>query len=466
MPATKPTRLIAVLACSLAACATQSPEVRAPRASGLDVVLVADAPARGQLVVGWHTPEEHRELEQEGPSLAYFRTMMGRLEPRGAIDLARAERLRVVIDGAPSDAVPFVLVDVDDTFWATFLGGGGGLTGAGRPGGGEVHLRGATLPSGPRAERCTGERRRLITLDAPGLSPSTPQPRRFCAWLPSSWEAQPTRRYPVVLLFPGFTSTDTSYLVGRDHLGARMDAFGGEAVLVGVDTSTPLGSTYLEDGPVQGAWATFLAEEALPSIEREVRGLGRRSGRAVIGQSTGGMNALSFGLRRSDLFGAIGSSSPDPPDPGAWLIDAQTGRPHEWLRRWLRLEATLGGAGQFTSWAADWSPPGAGRWPVDPESGRVDAAVLAAWRARTPAGLLRDASFAERARRDLAGRIYVTAGRNDEFGLFPPAEQLARQLEAQGFAPTFAPTEDGHGNERERLERALRFVLEKLDPAG
>lgn len=434
MAATQLTRMIAALACALAACATRAPEVAAPRASGLDVVLVADAPARGQLVVGWHTADEHRQVEQEGPSLGYLRTMMGRLEPRGDIDLARTERLRVVIDGAPSDAVPFVLVDVDDTFWETFLGGGGGLTGAGRPGGGEVHLRGAPPRPGPRPERCTGERRKLLTLDAPGLPASTPRPRRFCAWLPRSWEAEPTRRYPVVLLFPGFTSTDTSYLVGRDHLGARMDAFGGEAVLVGVDTSTPLGSTYLEDGPVQGAWATFLAEEALPAIEREVRGLGRRSGRAVIGQSTGGMNALSFGLRRSDLFGAIGASSPDPPDPAVWLLDADTGR--------ARVASPLA------------APRGHARW-----SGAVHqlGRRLVTRRRRTlarrsgqrsgrrrrprglarahPAGLLRDPSFAERARRDLGGRIYLTAGRNDEFGLFAPAEQLARQARGAGLRP-------------------------------
>ena len=42
---------------------------------------------------------------------------------------------------------------------------------------------------------------------------------------------------------------------------------------------------------------------------------------------------------------------------------------------------------------------------------------------------------------------------------------LGERLDALALAPTFAPTDDGHGDQNPRLEVALRYVLERLDPA-
>lgn len=432
-----------------------------------EIVAPAGSTARGRLVVGWRTAEEQREVAAGRFSLAIARKMMERWTAEDEVDLAKTPHLHYWIDDAPKDATPIAVLDVDHTFWATVFGGGKGLVGDGRPGGGPIRL--AANPERKKdGEPCSGPRRKLVVVDGKGVGK-----RRFCAWLPASFEKSPARRYPVVFLLPGLFSTEMAYLSGARHLGTRFDAVAAEtsreAVLVGVDTSTKHGSTYLEDSPVQGPFDTFFAKEALPAVEREVHGLGVRTARALVGQSTGGHNALSYGLRHSELFAAIGASSPDAPDVEAWMLEPGTRRARAWIRTWTRLEDAVGGAGQMTSWAADWSPdPTAARgfrWPIDLATGAADEPVLARWVERSPHGRLRDPAFVARVKKDLSGRVIVLVGRNDEFGLFEPAERFAKELDAAGVATRFVATDDGHGNADRRLEQALRFVGERLDAA-
>ncbi len=488
-----------VLACSSCSPAAPSPSVASSAPSAVasasppparvatpdlegDLVVPAGSSPRGRLVLGWRTAAEQAELASGKFSLSVVRRTLERLEVRGDVDFSGKPRIHYRIEGAPEGAVPTAILDVDQTFFETFLGRGKGLTGTGTgvKGGGDIAL--APNPPPSTAERCSGPRFKLIEVEGSGLSPAAgtragPLPawtkRRFCAWLPASWSEKSQRRYPLVLLFPGFMSNDTAYLSGNEHLGTRLDAITAEtkreAVLVGVDTSTTLGSTYLEDGAVQGGFATFLVTRALPALEKELRTIPSRTARAVLGHSTGGYNALSYGLRRADTFSVIGASSPDAPDVEAWLFEPGTRRAREWIRNWTRLEDGVGGAGQMTSYAADWSPPmtaGAKtrwRWPFDLATGVADEEVVARWVEKSPHGFLRDPSFVAKSHALLSGRIYVSVGRDDEFGLFAPAQRFAGELDAAGIATRFVPTDGGHGNNQERLEAALRFALERLD---
>ncbi|MBS2012396.1 MAG: hypothetical protein JST00_05900 [Deltaproteobacteria bacterium] len=425
-------------------------------------VLAAEGKPKGRLVVGWTTPREEQLVLTGQASMQLVKDMIGRYTPGDEVDFAKVDRVKVRIDGAPPGAHPIVLLDVDHTFWPTVFGAGKGLVGRGPSGGGDVALR--PNPVRPSVERCAGPRLKKIEVPSPGLPTPT---RRFCAWLPASFdEANATKRYPIVLMLPGFMSTDTAYLTGNRHMGERADTITAETkrevVLVGVDTSVPLGSTYLEDSSANGPVATFFAGPALAAVEKAIHGIGKRTARALIGQSTGGHNALSFGMRRSDLFSVIGASSPDAPDMEMWLWGSrgEVGRVDESVRHWTWLEKELGGPGQMTSYAAEWS---GGRWPFDPSTGAVDQAVLGTWVAKSPHGMLRDPAVVARLARDLSGRVMITVGRNDEFWLYPPAERFAKELEAKGIATRFVPTDHGHGDGVERLEAALRFALERLD---
>lgn len=435
-------------------------------------VTVASGAPKGRLVVGWRTPEEEKQVEKGDVSMQLFKDMISRYVPGDDVDFAKTPKVAYRIDGAPAGAHPIIVLDVDHTFWATAFGAGKGLVGSGPSGGGAVVLK--PNPQRPAIEKCAGPRMKLIEVPSPGLP--TPK-RRFCAWLPASFvETDQAKKYPVVFMLPGFTSTDTAYLAGKKHMGERADAIAKETkrevVLVGVDTSVPLGSSYLEDSRANGPFGTFFAGPALLAIEKAVHGIGKRTARGLIGQSTGGHNALSFGMRHSDLYSVIGASSPDGPDIEMWLRgpasargqDAgpkqQPGRVDETMRRWTWLEDRVGGAGQMTSYAAEWSN---GKWPFDPTTGAIDDGVMAQWVAKSPHGMLRDPAVVARVKKDLSGRILITVGRNDEFWLYPPAERFAKELGEHGIETRFVPTNHGHGDGLERLETGLRFALERLD---
>jgi S-formylglutathione hydrolase FrmB len=466
------TLLAGGLSCANAPPAAQTPRTGGPAAIAVarpslsGTVTVKDAATpRGRLVLGWRTAADERAPDAE-------RRLIDTFTPGESVDFAKTPSIQYRIEGAPVDATPFVVLDVDHTFWPTLVRGGPGFIGSGKPGGGEVEL--VSQPrraDGP--EPCSGPRRKLVAVDAPELPSLRPGPRRFCAWLPKDWTEQSSRRYPLILLMPGLLSNEMAYLSGDGDLGLRLDAIAAEmkrdAVLVGVDTSTPLGSTYLEDLPGCGAWDTFLVKRALPTLERELHTIPKRTARALSGQSTGGYNALSYAMRHSDVFSAVGASSPDAPNVEEWLFEPGTRRAREWIRHWAMLDDALGGPGQITSWAATWSPDGSSRgwaWPIDLTTGAADEVVLARWVALTPHGLLRDPAFQARVKNDLGGRILITAGRADEFGLFEPAEHFARELNELGIATRFVPTDSNHGNHQERLAIAFRFLLERLDPAS
>jgi S-formylglutathione hydrolase FrmB len=437
----------------------------APAVEGTITVKDGATP-RGRIVVGWRSAEDQRELEAGHFSLARVRRLLDSFVPGDEVDFAKTKTAHYRAAGAPPDATPVVMLDVDHTFWLSFSGRGKSWSATAKPGGGDVVLE--SKSASPPKEGCTGPRRKLLTIDAPELEPKGP--RRFCAWLPKDWSPSSSKRYPLVLVFPGFMSDHASYFPDDGDIGVRFDTIAEEtkhdAVLVGVDTSTPLGSTYLEDSRGHGAWSTFLAKRVLPVLEKELHLIPKRTARATCGHSTGGYNALSWGMRHSDMFAAIGASSPDPPDFETWLFEPGTRRAKPWVQHLVMLEDALGGAGQVSSWAADFAPDGSARgfaWPIDPQTGTANDAVLARWIPKTPHGLVHDEATLARVRRDLSGRILITVGKQDEFDLFAPAEHFANELNALGVATQFVPNDGGHGSYREYIAAALRFVLERID---
>jgi S-formylglutathione hydrolase FrmB len=237
-------------------------------------------------------------------------------------------------------------------------------------------------------------------------------------------------------------------------------------ILVAIDTHTVTGSTYFAQSNASGDWMRLL-ETMVAHVDARFRTRTGARWRGLIGQSTGGFNALTLGFRRTDLFSVIGASAPDGPAFSSWLLSASGRLREPWLT-WMRFEASLARSnprqqGQFISYAADWSPvPGDAlyEWPFDLTTGEVRPAIWRAWVAQSPTGLLDDAKRAAAVRSTLSGRIFLTVARGDEFGLFEPSAALSRTLDALSIKHTFAPREGGHGaGEDERLGEALRFAL-------
>lgn len=316
----------------------------------------------------------------------------------------------------------------------------------------------ATDPSAPpRPERCSGERRELVRIDALDVAGAfdTDVARRLCVLLPQGYGDEPARRHPVVYLLPGYGGNDTAYL----HLA---DA-AGDAILVGVDGRTGFGATYFRDTRAAGAWERFF-EQAVAEIDRRYRTRAEPEARALLGHSTGGYNAIAIALRRPDLVRAAAASSPDALDLDAWMLDEGVVRA-TW-RRWAALEDALGGPGQMVSYAvqlADESTRGAIAWPFDLRTGALDPERWERWRDDEPMRVLHDPEAIARVRAHLDDRLFIAVGRRDAFDLFAPAERFHARLDELGIRHAWRPTDDDHfvGSDQRRAA-GLAFLLERL----
>jgi S-formylglutathione hydrolase FrmB len=477
-------RAVAVIAlasaCHRAPIATVRPQVRAappslpppspapaPDAPRVRVALDASTPVEGNLFVTWLTADEWAELSRG--AMGPFVDMM----PRAAVVRARlgAAAVDVALPGAPPDgAMAFGVLDTQGRFFDTLFEGSvqGNAIGHAVIAAGSATLQLTALRSrAADADGCVGDRWRRITLDDPAVAGAigNPTARRLCVRLPRSYATARRRRYPVVYLLPGLMGTDD---VAVHHLRDPADEPRREALYVGVDTSTRAGSSYLVDGPLTGAWERFMVERVVPAVDAQLRTIPSAEARALAGHSTGGFDAVSLALRRPEVFRAVGASSPDALDLAAWML-GDDGRARPLWLGWMRVEDAMGGAGQLTSYGADWSPDPSERrgfaWPVDLATGDVRPAVWARWLAQSPVTWLDQPDGLARARR-LAGRIYLTCGRADEARLFAPAERFAQALERAGVARVWAPTAWGHlGHARERWLPMLEHLLSVMTPA-
>lgn len=455
-----------VVALVFCACHATSVSPPAPPASTVTGRVAVDpaagpAPARGALFVSWLTEQEKQAFDHGTSPLRVLRDLIVRGVVAGDIDTAKhagftlpAGRGRIVLIAALDVGhvgLPAIQGEGKDTLVGTTAAFDNGPAGAAAP---VIVL--ASRPRRERPESCQGDRRTLERIEAPEVAGTVGNPtsRRVCVLVPEGYAEHPERHYPVIYGLPGLTSTDAAVVPGY-----QLDL--PDTIVVGVDTSTKTGSTYLVDSPTSGKWDTFFTKDLIPYIDAHYRTLPRREARAVVGHSTGGFNAVSYGLRHPELIGVIGASSPDGLDLPVWF---GTGEVRPWILGFARVEHGLGGAGQFVSYAADWSPSASGYdWPFD-ASGHLIDSVVARWIVNSPTTWVRDPARVA-ALRPFSGHIYLAVGDTDEFDLYPPTAAFSKTLTEAGIANELLVTSGGHGNRPQHLAAIVKFCAAKLEPA-
>ncbi len=453
-----------LLAATLAACGSAPPRRSAfaePRSVGLMVTSARPTP-RGRVVWAWLEGPDFDAYAEHELTDALFVRLIEALHVSEPVELGPEplEVDRVSARGPGGFVVAFQ--PPNGHVWETLLGhpaDGSAFATAALSAEDEdaVRVRLSAAPSHPPAERCSGPRRQLVLLEVPEVAGAigNDTTRRLCVMLPEDYERNTARRYPVVFLLPGYGGSDTTYM----HL-ADDDP---PAILVGVDGRTRFGTTYFYDTAYAGAWEHFIAR-AVAEIDQRFRTVADPRSRGLLGHSTGGFNAISLAIRRTDLFTAAAASSPDALDLESWLFTE--GRANPTFLQWTRVEDQTAGAGQMVSYAVQFdeaAQPGAIPWPFDLATGVRDDAVWARWRRASPIVMLDDHAAARRVRENLAGRIFVSVGRHDAFGLFAPAERFHRRLDALEIEHVWAPTEGNHfEGSQERRAAGLAFLLQRL----
>lgn len=135
--------------------------------------------------------------------------------------------------------------------------------------------------------------------------------------LPAGYDADPTKRYPVVYLFHGggfdadFRQWHTMSPLGGGGSMLLGETAGTEAIFVMPDISKGgWGLDARHEFPwLRRHWETFHLDQLVPWVDANLRTLGSAEGRAVLGYSMGGFAALHHVAKRPELFSAVSAYS-------------------------------------------------------------------------------------------------------------------------------------------------------------
>jgi S-formylglutathione hydrolase FrmB len=137
-----------------------------------------------------------------------------------------------------------------------------------------------------------------------------PAPVGYCALLPPSYDAQPTRKFPVVYFLHG---------LGGDH--TFLVATGGWSLIEGLEERKRIGEIvvitpdadstfYINAKNGSTRYEDFFIRDFVPRMEKHFRLLGTRYGRAIAGISMGGYGALRFAFKYPQMFASVSAQMP------------------------------------------------------------------------------------------------------------------------------------------------------------
>jgi len=115
--------------------------------------------------------------------------------------------------------------------------------------------------------------------------------------------------------------------------------------------------------------------------------------------------------------------------------------------------------GYACAYSPDLSEPGAALLPFDPSTGQLDEDIWALWLEHDPVRMAHKHADALRSMH----RIYLDAGKGDEFYLDVGAQAFAHELSKIGAAHTLELFDGKHGGITYRYPGAIRELLIALD---
>jgi hypothetical protein len=145
-------------------------------------------------------------------------------------------------------------------------------------------------------------------------------------YLPVGYDGS-SKRYPVIYFLPNPFESYRSVFDQRGAQGLFDRAIGAgvidKFILVSVDMTTPLGSSWYVNSPVTGNWEDFMIQELVPYMDTNFKTLPNRDSRGIAGDHIGGYGAIRFGMKHPDVFGSVYAMNPVGTGSGVQIMDSR-----------------------------------------------------------------------------------------------------------------------------------------------
>jgi len=308
-----------------------------------------------------------------------------------------------------------------------------------------------------------------------------PHERPVFVWTPPSYDSGPGRRYPAIYVLQGmFGQARAWFNVSpfAKNVPQTIADVAPEAVVVLVDGFASVGGAQWIDSPATGRYGTYFCDEVVPFVDSRLRTAAAREHRGVVGKSSGGFGAMTWGMLRPDLFGGFATHAGDAlfdvtiaaelgeaaqllrntydGDFDRFWEDFRSGRPVLESKADGVLANVYAEACAYSS-----NDDGSVELPFRFDTGELVPEVWERWLERDPVRLA--ASHRDALRQ--AKAIWIDAGRSDEFRLDLGAIAFRDAVHAAGVAEDvvhFELHEGTHRGTNWRHGLSIPFLAERL----
>ena len=153
----------------------------------------------------------------------------------------------------------------------------------------------------------------LVNIEAPSLSNSMigePTQQPLAIYLPPSYEANTSKKYPVVYFLPGYEDTIAAYTkgyIGGYYFESSMNSNitqgrTKEMIMVIVNGYNLLEGCFFQNSSVTGNWEDFVVKDVVNYMDANYRTIRSAESRAITGLSMGGYGALHLSMRHPSVF--------------------------------------------------------------------------------------------------------------------------------------------------------------------
>lgn len=286
----------------------------------------------------------------------------------------------------------------------------------------------------PGARPATVERIKVHGPSLEGNLEGDAADRDVLVFLPPSYAAERSRRYPVVYALHGYSIGAEQWskeihvpqtIEGAFAKGAK------EMIVVLPDSKTVHNGSMYSSSATTGDFENFIARDLVAYIDAHYRTIAVRESRGLVGHSMGGYGATRIGMKHPDVFGSLyimspcclSARAPMKPEDEAALAAVKSPADSEKL--------PFGQRAALAS-AAAWSPnPHNPPLYLDLPVGENQQAVLAKWAANAPLAFVDQ--YAANLRRYRAIALDV----GDQDGLRTDTGKLHDAIDSYGIANSF-----------------------------